>query len=279
MAGGCFSNQGPVQKLVFKATPLPGANSNQIDLEQVKTIINGRLRSARLKNSAKVEIVGSNKLAVIVRGADQETLDKINNYVTDWGLLEFAEVAHPDHNAELIKLAQDAEHQVLVDGEVQAEWLPVRRDAAGKPHEHLANEADVVTRERDDNGKQVKEWLVVYEPGFRITGNQLESATENLDPTGGPSIAFSLNDEGAGNMKALTTQLKPRGAVKRKLAIILNGQIYSAPNVQSPIDGHGEITGRFTKEEVQRTVNVLRSGSLPCRLTFEELIDESTKKK
>ena len=56
-----------------------------------------------------------------------------------------------------------------------------------------------------------------------------------------------------------------------KLGIVLDGELYSAPGIQSTIFDHGEITGEFTKEQVQDLVNVLNAGSLPAALTKEPI--------
>ncbi len=47
--------------------------------------------------------------------------------------------------------------------------------------------------------------------------------------------------------------------------------MYSAPALKTTIFDHGEITGSFTKEEVQELVNVLNAGSLPAALTKEPI--------
>src|SRR5262249_52109077 len=50
------------------------------------------------------------------------------------------------------------------------------------------------------------------------------------------------------------------------LAIVLDGQIMSAPTINSVIRGDGQIHGRFTQKEVDQLVNILRSGALPATL-------------
>ena len=56
-----------------------------------------------------------------------------------------------------------------------------------------------------------------------------------------------------------------------KLGIVLDGQLYSAPSIQSTITNRGEITGSFTRQEVQDLVNVLNAGSLPAALSKEPI--------
>ena len=56
-----------------------------------------------------------------------------------------------------------------------------------------------------------------------------------------------------------------------KLGIVLDGTLYSAPSIQSTITSSGQITGSFTKEQVQELVNVLNAGRLPAALTKEPI--------
>ena len=99
---------GPKQVLLFKATPQKGAKAGAIDLETTKRIISGRLSSAKLRTRCTVKPAGLNYLEVTTYGASEADLDKIKDYVTAPGSLEFAAVADPDENAELVKAAKEA---------------------------------------------------------------------------------------------------------------------------------------------------------------------------
>jgi preprotein translocase subunit SecD len=59
--------------------------------------------------------------------------------------------------------------------------------------------------------------------------------------------------------------------VKKRLAIVLDGNVYSAPVIQERISGgQARITGSFTTEEARDLAIVLRSGALPAPLILEE---------
>lgn len=272
---GCGS-KGPRQTLHFKATPLPGANSTEIDLATAKRIVTARVKAAKLRRAFDVDTAGLNQLEVSVFGANPEDLEKVKLFVTSVGSLEFAAVAHDDVDVEIIALAKDAEREVRVDGNVVAEWLPVDcgQDGVAKPE--FVMQPTVVSRERNENGNTILEWLIVYVPGMRITGDQLQAVDATFDQAGNPCVGFSLKPEGAANMFAATTELSARTATTpRRLAIIFNGEILTAPTVQSAINARGQITGDFTQQEVERTAMVLRSGRLPCLLTFDKLTKET----
>jgi hypothetical protein len=101
------------------------------------------------------------------------------------------------------------------------------------------------------------------EEGKAVTGVLLESAEAGADPERKrPAVNFRLNAEGTARLAELTRQ-----NVGRRLAIVLDDVIQSAPKVLDPITtGRAVITGDFTKEEVDRMVSILRSGALPTTL-------------
>jgi preprotein translocase subunit SecD len=56
--------------------------------------------------------------------------------------------------------------------------------------------------------------------------------------------------------------------VGRRLAIILDGRVESAPTIQSQISENGRITGRYTTQEADELAKVLRAGALPATLKY-----------
>jgi SecD/SecF fusion protein len=70
---------------------------------------------------------------------------------------------------------------------------------------------------------------------------------------------------------ALTAANQPDGNFKRRMAIILDGRVLSAPSLNSPISSNGIIEGRFTKDDVDFMVSILRSGRLPAVLGKEPI--------
>jgi len=116
-----------------------------------------------------------------------------------------------------------------------------------------------------------------YTPNFiarhtepRVTGEDLESAAVQRDPTaGGLSIGFRLSSEGGRKFSQLTRNYKAHGPKNptdrgRQLAIILDDQLISAPVINSEIGSSGEITGRFTPAQAQKLAAELNAGALPA---------------
>ena len=96
-----------------------------------------------------------------------------------------------------------------------------------------------------------------------VVGRDLRSARPSLDENNRPAVSFTLNSEGAAKFGKVTGD-----NVGKDLAIILDGRVQSAPQIQSRISGDGRISGSFTQEEVQNLSLILRSGSLPAKMTY-----------
>jgi preprotein translocase subunit SecD len=96
-----------------------------------------------------------------------------------------------------------------------------------------------------------------------ITGRDLKNARVGVDENNQPDVQFTLNAQGADRFGRAT------GAnVGKRLAIVLDGNVYSAPVIQSRISDEGRITGRFTTQEADELSKVLRAGALPATLRY-----------
>ncbi|MFT4956037.1 MAG: preprotein translocase subunit SecD [Brevundimonas sp.] len=99
-----------------------------------------------------------------------------------------------------------------------------------------------------------------------VSGENLTRASVGSDQSGRPAIDFRFDGQGARRFGEATAN-----NVGRRFAIILDGQVISAPNIISPITtGSGQITGQFTITEASELVNLLNGGALPAPLTVEE---------
>jgi SecD/SecF fusion protein len=111
----------------------------------------------------------------------------------------------------------------------------------------------MMTMTRDDNGKQISVNYLVKKRPEMVGG--IERAGVTRDNIGRPEIAFTLDSEGAKTFARVT-----RENVGRCLAIVLDGELQSAPRIESPIEnGNGQITGQFTDQEAFTLANVLEN--------------------
>jgi preprotein translocase subunit SecD len=96
-----------------------------------------------------------------------------------------------------------------------------------------------------------------------VSGGDLRSADANQDENGRPDVNFTLTNEGGKRFAAFT------GAhVGDKLAVVLDGRVYSVATIQEQIHDTGRITGSFTPEETQNLSLTLRSGALPAGIKY-----------
>ena len=98
-----------------------------------------------------------------------------------------------------------------------------------------------------------------------MTGEDVARPTfDNRDNK--PSVGLSFNSRGAAMFERITGE-----HIHKRMAIVLDGKVHSAPTIQSRIGGgKASITGSFTPTEAQDLAIVLRAGSLPAPVTVLE---------
>lgn len=100
-----------------------------------------------------------------------------------------------------------------------------------------------------------------------LTGDRLVNAQVKIDSRfNEPYVAIEFDTRGAKIFERVTKK-----NIKKRLAIILDNNVYSAPVIQDRIaGGSAQITGRFSMEEARDLAIVLRAGSLPAPVTILE---------
>lgn len=109
---------------------------------------------------------------------------------------------------------------------------------------------------------------VLLEDQVALSGERISDARVDFDTQGfgQPYISITLNNEGTAEFANLT-----RTNVGRRLAILLDGEVLSAPNIREAIlGGSAQITGQFTLDEASLLALALRSGALPAPMHVEE---------
>ncbi len=97
-----------------------------------------------------------------------------------------------------------------------------------------------------------------------VGGWRLIDAFRDSDNYGRLAIGFRFDEPGAKLFSNLTSTHKGK-----EMGVLLDDEVFSAPRIVSAISDRGQITGRFTAEEVQEYVRLLEAGSLPARLIPE----------
>ncbi|MDI9401377.1 MAG: protein translocase subunit SecD [Verrucomicrobiota bacterium] len=128
-------------------------------------------------------------------------------------------------------------------------------------------------KNRQGQFEESRRYLVKKQPEEGLTGKYIEMAMVHRNPVDNSvGISFRLNSEGAVKFAKVT-----RENVGRLLAIVLDGELASAPRINSEIpNGSGEITGNFTIEEGIELANTLQNPlESPVKILEERRVDPS----
>jgi SecD/SecF fusion protein len=107
-----------------------------------------------------------------------------------------------------------------------------------------------------------------------LTGDVVTEAFPSFDPQNNqPVVIMDMNSEGAERWASITA-----ANINKQIAIVLDGRVYSAPNVQGKIpDGRSQITGMGNTEEANLLAVVLKAGALkaPVKIIEERVVGPS----
>ena len=106
-----------------------------------------------------------------------------------------------------------------------------------------------------NNQTRLEQFVVKKKAENGLAGDIIKTAGVVRGNLGEPQIDFTLTPDGAKRFGDTT-----RENINHKLAIVLDGELYSAPNIQSAIEtGNGQITGSYTIETAMELANVLQN--------------------
>jgi protein-export membrane protein SecD len=253
-------------RILLEAVPDSSAFTEQ-DLRETANNISRRVNGLGL-TEATVQVQGTRRILVEIPGAvDREAAI---NTIQQTALLEFV-----DFNG-LGGQNYSADQRILTTRQVQfnlslAAPLTPQPEATADPSASAAAPAAPTVATGNPNPENRLLHPVTGQPFTTvITGADLSSATAIVSASGqGWEIQFNLTEQGAAIFSQFT------GAnVGQPLAIVLDGEVLSAPRIDSQLSNTGVITGTFTEQEAKQLALQLRSGSLrvPLRLESDEQI-------
>jgi SecD/SecF fusion protein len=278
---------------------------NKMDSSALSTALADRINPSGTKEIS-IRPRGESQIEITVPMVDEFELREIKQLLQNSGQLEFRIVANlRDHqNIEQLAVRQAAASRtprsevVNANGEVVGRWYSVGRETrqvqgvfpfktpVGNDIIRNAVTGEIINVPPLDTTQDyaLERWLrgqgilqvdvlmalrMGDKPYTEVYGDDLASAAMEFDKQGGPTVAFRLTPSGAQKMVRLTSVNQPIGEFHRRMAIIMDGKVISAPQLNSPISSQGQITGRFTRDEVEFLVTILRSGRLPATLSDE----------
>ncbi|MFH5802600.1 protein translocase subunit SecD [Alienimonas sp. DA493] len=257
-----------------------------------------------------VRRVGQDRIELIVPGADPEKVERLRRAATTLGNLEFLILANTTDHRDLIERGRalsGTERVVRRGKNPAAAWKDIgrNRDGSLSLEDALDSRSIYAFRFVDEDG-QILEFppagieagpvegvraqvlTVLPRPGKEVDGKFLTRARNARDPDSGrPMVSFNFDTQGAYRFQALTSANLSTDALRRRLAVVLDEEVRSAPGINGVISSSGVIEGDFTSAEVDEIVDVLNAGALEVPLdptpvsefTVSPLLGEDTVRK
>jgi preprotein translocase subunit SecD len=207
--------------------------------------------------------------------AVRQGLETIRNRVDQFGVAE-PSIQQQGENRILVQLpgVQDPERAKALIGKtalLEFKLVDERVDAETALRTGIPEGAEVLYQRRmDKETKQERKIPFLVQKKAVVTGRDLATARVSIDQnTSEPYVSVEFNSAGAKAFAEVT-----EANVGRRLAIVLDGNIHSAPVIRERIpSGRAQITGGFTIEEATDLAIVLRAGALPAPV---QVLEERT---
>ena len=209
---------------------------------------------------------GGKLISVRVPTISDDEKAKLEQLILRSAKLEFR-LAYPDYN-ELGRILNDIDvaHEAY-NAENPGKLLTKEKfytEVYRPAHANLADYDLLYTLE--DNGKRNYDLISTK---VEMTGSGVKNAMVGYTQFGQREIQLEFNGEGANQFGKITT-----ANVGKRLGIVLDGQLYSAPNLNEPIlGGRAQITGNFSEDEAKGVADALVSGSMPFDITVVSRAD------
>ena len=204
------------------------------------------------------------------KDAPQRALEVIRNRIDQFGVLEPV-IQLQGNNRILIQLPgiTDRERAKDIIGKTAHLEFVIVSDDPEVLKKEIAGEAVEGYQLKYMDTRDGKKEPIVIEDKAVLTGDTLVDATTEFSQQGfgQPYVYLEFNDQGA------TTFANVTGSnIGKRLAIVLDGEVYTAPVIRERIpSGKAQITGNFSLQEAKDIALVLRAGALPAPV---EIIEE-----
>lgn len=255
--------------------------------EQVQKVLEDfpaffEVEPARTANSLVYEL-REGEIKRIKDSAINQALETIRNRIDQFGVAEpliqrqglkqivvqLPGITEPKRAKDLIKETALLEFKLLDESNKLAMELP-QRIPKGKEDEVLRQvqsqvpEGDQILFEKVVEKDSGREFRVPYLVKKRVmlAGDVLSDARVSIGQFNDPYVSVTFDAKGAREFDRITSE-----NVKKRMAIVLDNTIYSAPVIQERISGgRAQISGTFTMQEANDLAIVLRAGALPAPL-------------
>jgi preprotein translocase subunit SecD len=236
---------------------------SDLEIASSTSLEGGVLVGLKIKDKRAIEL---KKLTI------EHSLETIRNRVDQFGIAE-PEIIPEGDNRILIQLPgiKDPERAKNLIGKTALLEFKVVDDEASLDDALRGNvpEGDIIaygSRTDKSTGQKGSQPYLLKNKAL-LTGASLETAKVQIsDRYGEPNVSIKFNSQGAADFERITGE-----NVRKRLAIVLDGVVHSAPVIQERISGgQAQITGSFTMDEARDLAIVLRAGALPAPVNILE---------
>jgi preprotein translocase subunit SecD len=249
------------------------------NVDKFKALLDKELRELRLTNRSEDAESYAVVLDLPEKESDQmkklavdQALETIRNRVDQFGVAE-PDIRRQGDNRILIQLPgiQDTQRAKDLIGRtalLEFKLVDETHDVNAAVQGSVPAGSELLYKvEEDRTTKRVSRTPFLLKKGALLTGASLTDARVQLDSQyGEPYVSIEFDKKGARAFERLTGE-----NVGKRLAIVLDGKVYSAPTIQEKIaGGKARITGRFTMEEARDLAIILRAGALPAPVSVLE---------
>lgn len=246
------------------------------EAQKLESILKREMRDVTVKKEGVLVRISFVDAAVqrIRQNAVEGNIEVLRSRLDNLGVGEIPIAAHGERNI-IVELPDVDDPQKAKEMIGKPALLEIKLvEKVGRTPEEIMDAYDgeipegmiiLPNKERDSEGNPLDYYLV---PAFTdLTGRLLKTAYTGFGGTMDTEVVvnFEFKPEGGEKFYDLT-----RNNYRRRIAVILDGVVISAPNVNTPIRDKGYIHGNFTPESATELAALLRSGAFVAPVTFEE---------
>ena len=267
--------------------PLAGAKlsikiQGQKDIDAFNKVLDDDFPELRLKTTTPepdlteyLLDLPEKEVADIKKSAADQALETIRNRIDQFGVSE-PDIRRQGENRILIQLPgiQDTQRAkdligktALLEFKLVDETHDVADAISGTPPR--GTEVLYQVKENRETGRTARTPFLIKSRAALTGANLTDARVEINSRYNDPYVSIKFDKKGARAFSKVTGE-----NVKRRLAIVLDNRVYSAPVIQEKISGgQAQITGNFSTEEAHDLAIVLRAGALPAPV---EILEERT---
>ncbi|NOY82372.1 MAG: protein translocase subunit SecD [Kiritimatiellaeota bacterium] len=223
----------------FDPAKVPAGQTAEQVRDQIIEILRSRVDSMGVVEP-EIKPVGPTSISLRMPSVSEAEKADIRRTIKQTAKLEF-HMVHKQSDELVRKLRQDPKKTRIPEGYVYKE----------------------MQTERD--GRITTEGLIIKKRPERVDGADVERAFPMFNQFGTYSVSLQFNGRGAAAFATVTSE-----HVNERMAIVLDGKVYSAPVIREAITGgSAEISGSFTPQEAKQLAVVLQCGRLPVSINID----------